>query len=352
MIPVAGWLIVHGAAASASCVSYCDIVGFVTNEDLLTAVGVALQSLPAPASDPIDINHDGGVTVDELLAAVNSAACGCAAPSPTPTIRSVPGPNVAGTVRLPNGQVQPSVIERLAELLSKPAVALTSPSNVLPAPAVMVMLGRMSSTGQIELIDPAQSTTNFDGTYRIALPIGTSEDTCRFVVQAGRTRAFVTSTSVSNDIDYISETAVRLVLGQVNEGIDLCRYTAQDIRHLVAAVQLAPGAPSGATEDALNLNAFNLAKDDPGVQAALNAPIATVTPTRSATRATPPLTPSAVASSPTATFTVTMTSIPTSTRTRLPSNTPSVRPSTATPTNTPTVTGGPTPNARLHGRHR
>jgi len=261
-------------------------------------------------------------------------------PKPPPA-----GPAVTGKVELPNGkvgQLHTSVLERFAKLVVSTAVALTNPSNLQAAGGVTVVLNRMNSLGQI---DPsggsAQAVTHTDGTYLFNLPSGTSEDTCRFIMQVGVTRAFVTSTSVPNNIDYISETAVRLILGVVNQGVSLCTYTSQDIRNLTTAIQLAPGAPTGDSEEELNFNAFNLAKNDPTVQAVLNAPVATVTPTRTRTATLVPATATPTSPPPTLTATSTQTNTvpPTFTRTPLPTNTPTTGPSsTATPSRTRTST--------------
>jgi hypothetical protein len=43
----------------------------------ITCVNIALGNTPVTACEPGDANHDGRVTVDEILTAVNNALNGC-----------------------------------------------------------------------------------------------------------------------------------------------------------------------------------------------------------------------------------------------------------------------------------
>ena len=45
--------------------------------EVITMVNVALGDLSVSACEPGDANHDGHVTVDEILTAVNNALNGC-----------------------------------------------------------------------------------------------------------------------------------------------------------------------------------------------------------------------------------------------------------------------------------
>jgi len=49
----------------------------VTIADILLMVNIALDNLPASACPFGDVNHDGMITVDEIIMAVNNALVGC-----------------------------------------------------------------------------------------------------------------------------------------------------------------------------------------------------------------------------------------------------------------------------------
>ena len=49
----------------------------VTVNEILTMVNVALGNTAIASCDSGDGNHDGQITVDELLAAINNALHGC-----------------------------------------------------------------------------------------------------------------------------------------------------------------------------------------------------------------------------------------------------------------------------------
>lgn len=51
----------------------CDGDGKVTIDELITAVNIALGSLPVTACPAFDTNADGQVTIEDLIAAVNAA---------------------------------------------------------------------------------------------------------------------------------------------------------------------------------------------------------------------------------------------------------------------------------------
>ena len=55
-------------------------------EQLLSSVAMALAIIPATAC--LDVNHDHQVTIDEIIAAVNTAVNGCPQLTPTPTATS------------------------------------------------------------------------------------------------------------------------------------------------------------------------------------------------------------------------------------------------------------------------
>jgi hypothetical protein len=59
------------------CAGDCRGDGSVTVDELTTAVGIALDSVPTIQCAAADTNDDGSVTVDELIAAVQSAFGAC-----------------------------------------------------------------------------------------------------------------------------------------------------------------------------------------------------------------------------------------------------------------------------------
>jgi Ca2+-binding EF-hand superfamily protein len=64
-------------AAAPACTGDCNGDGHVTISELVTAVNIALGSLPAAACSAVDADGNGQVTVDELVGAVGRAEAGC-----------------------------------------------------------------------------------------------------------------------------------------------------------------------------------------------------------------------------------------------------------------------------------
>ncbi|HVM96402.1 MAG TPA: hypothetical protein VMT89_08425 [Candidatus Acidoferrales bacterium] len=62
----------------ARCVGDCSTDGFVTIDEIVTALNIALEVAPLDSCVALDGNGDGAVTVDELVAAINNALLGCA----------------------------------------------------------------------------------------------------------------------------------------------------------------------------------------------------------------------------------------------------------------------------------
>jgi hypothetical protein len=277
------------------------------------------------------------------------------------------GPQVAGRVLLPNGQLAGSANawQRFAEVLVSRAHALVA-GNVLPAGInVLVQLYRVEQTNEVgggvrvseELF---QNSTDEAGQYGVLLPRGGSADTCRFMVQVGNavdgtmTRAFVFSTSSPIDISFQSEAAVRLILERViGGGANLCDFDANEIRNIYQAILDTPTVVTGNTVAALNLNATNAARQSPQVQAAINAalggptlpprPTDTIGPPPTSTNTSPPA-PTSTATQPQpptstpppgATATQTSPAVDTPTGPPQPTETPF-------PTRTNTVGVGPT----------
>jgi len=164
---------------------------------------------------------------------------------------------------MPNGRVaslRSSIGTRLAEVFLGEAIALTA--NVSHVGRnVEVSLTLRSSDGGIE--GPLATTlTNDQGQFFLPLPPGTSADTCRLMVSVGDsgggtlTRAFVYSTDEAIDIDFISESAVAVVLTRVARGADLCSYSSQNIRSVVDTIRGLSGMVAGNSAAEINQRAL------------------------------------------------------------------------------------------------
>ena len=275
-----------------------------------------------------------------LLYLAFTAGCGGSASSDVtvPKNPPPPGPEVNGAVRLPNGRVamlNRSILERFAALVVEEAEALVSANVRAVGRNVGVQLSQLRGDGAVQTFDT--SFTNDQGQFLVSLPSGTSQDTCRFILTVGsgqsQTRAFVYSTTDPITVDFVSETAVALILGQVQLGADLCEFSTGEIRALVDSIRVLPGDVTGADVFDTNRNALLIAANDPVIQEELqrfgNAP--TPVPT-----ITPPLPTETVP--PTLTPTTTITPTVTLTRTRVPTNTPVSTNTPAPPTATRTTT--------------
>ena len=75
-------------ATAQACPGDCDGSGYVTVDELVLLVNIALEASPLSACPVGDGNGDGAITIDEILAAVNLAFAGCPGqltPTPAPT---------------------------------------------------------------------------------------------------------------------------------------------------------------------------------------------------------------------------------------------------------------------------
>ena len=91
-VSVASVLTLFGLAApvQAQCVGDCDANGFVTIDELVRGVNIALDAAPLAGCPVFDADASGTVTVDEVITAVNYALDAC--------------PVAAGNVTVFNGQ--------------------------------------------------------------------------------------------------------------------------------------------------------------------------------------------------------------------------------------------------------
>jgi Tol biopolymer transport system component len=77
-------IFVATGCTQAPCVGDCDHDGSVTVDELVEGVTIALASLPPAACESFDQNGDQRVTVDELVNGVNGALLGCHEANPDP----------------------------------------------------------------------------------------------------------------------------------------------------------------------------------------------------------------------------------------------------------------------------
>lgn len=84
-------------ARGQSCSGDCNADGAVTIDELITAVGIALDARAADSCTASDIDSNGRVSIDELVRAVSSALNGCVPLPQTPT----PTPSIAVATRTP-----------------------------------------------------------------------------------------------------------------------------------------------------------------------------------------------------------------------------------------------------------
>lgn len=268
-----------------------------------------------------------------LMGCGGDSGVGYTIPPPPPP----PGPRVSGSVRAPNGNLaalSPGILQRIADGPAGTAYALTGSFSTVPRNQEVRLIHRRSDGFEQHI---SSSFTNDQGQYELSLPENTTQDTCRFLVEAGPMRAFVTATRAPIDIDPITTAAVRLVLAAA--GNRLCEYTTQDLIEILQAIRSAPGTVIGANASQASDDATAKASQDPDVQRAVAAPIAATTPTRTFTM------------QPAATFTHTVppgsatpTHTPTNTFTRMATVSPTQTrpPGTNTPTSTPRPSSTPT----------
>lgn len=69
---------------SLRCTGDCDAGGYVTVDEIITMVNIALGNTDVSACADGDMNSDGQITVDEIITAVNNALNGCDNLAPRP----------------------------------------------------------------------------------------------------------------------------------------------------------------------------------------------------------------------------------------------------------------------------
>jgi hypothetical protein len=68
---------VTAATPTSACPGDCNRDGTVTIDELVRAVGIALDVAALDDCAAADVHGDGSVTIDELIAAVTAALAGC-----------------------------------------------------------------------------------------------------------------------------------------------------------------------------------------------------------------------------------------------------------------------------------
>lgn len=283
------------------------------------------------------------IRVGALLCLMAGLAAGCGGdadtsvgfPGPPPPA----GPEVRGTVLMPNGRIaaaEPLSLRRLAALVVAEVRALSG--NVEPVGRnERVSLSFLRNDG-LEERDLGVVFTNDAGSYLgLFLPDGLTIDGPggRFLVSVGfgssLTRAFVCSSVSPTDIDFNSEAAVRLILDEVNSNplVRLEDFSALEICEIVQAIRDLPGFVPGNNAAQINANATAIAGNDSRIRHLIqSAGGAAPTPTRGTPLPTatfthiptapPTATPTTAPPQPTATSTATRPSIPEATNTPLP----------------------------------
>jgi len=137
------------SAPGQVCLGDCDEDGFVTVDELIRGVNIALGTLSTDACRAFDANGDELVTVDEIVAAVVNALDGCpqGAPTSTPTATSsAPQPSSTPT------QFEP--------ITSTPTPTPTASPAVAGPVQVLISTGDFIGTPQrklTSLVDPVLS---------------------------------------------------------------------------------------------------------------------------------------------------------------------------------------------------
>ncbi len=118
-------LFLAAQAAAQNCTADCDHNGMVTVDEIVTALNIGLGTRPVADCMAGDSTNDGAITVDEIVAGLNFALNGCPTPIPTPS----PSPAAIMRLDLGSGSGLPGAVVRIPLTLSASdgiAVALSS----------------------------------------------------------------------------------------------------------------------------------------------------------------------------------------------------------------------------------
>jgi len=85
-------------AQLSACVGDCDTSGEVTRDEVIVMVNIALGTVKVADCTAGDPNGDGAISINEIVAGVNSVATDCQSASPTPTATSTEEPSATPTL--------------------------------------------------------------------------------------------------------------------------------------------------------------------------------------------------------------------------------------------------------------
>lgn len=267
-------------------------MGRLTVEGIVVAVLSMLLVGTSSAQCPGDNDGSGDVTVDEVVAAVNSALNGCS-PVPTPTPEPI---EPQGSCVVESGEVVPAgcvpplrgvvsgivyaprgiyaATERWWEPLSLASEAYAFFFNVEPVGSgvevsLMEVTDLDAADGKFDAAQPVvqYARTNADGIYDIDTIVAEQIDRCRLFLSAGsprfgdQTRSFVYSNNVN--LDPASEAVVRMVLRRIHHtGLQLCDFSPEGLRLITREAENASVTANGANVAEVNDDAYRLVVRD------------------------------------------------------------------------------------------
>jgi hypothetical protein len=120
----------RAAAGLADCPGDCNGDGVVVINELIIAVNIALDLQTVSACGASDLNHDGRITVDELIRNVDAAIIGCSAvatPTNTATTTESPAATATGTA---TQAATASEIATATSTLTPPATATATDTAI------------------------------------------------------------------------------------------------------------------------------------------------------------------------------------------------------------------------------
>lgn len=166
------------ATPSAACVGDCDQDGFVTVDELVRGVNIALGALTVDNCPQFDRDGSNTVSVDELIAAVNNALNGC----PQDTTPTVPG----GTITVPPTATRTATVPPTPSATAQPTTPATpnfivrgkvlqasgQGGGISPAPDadISATIDR-NGNGQIDGGEAYTGSADFEGDYSLNLAV-------------------------------------------------------------------------------------------------------------------------------------------------------------------------------------
>jgi hypothetical protein len=178
--------VASGSAVAQTCVGDCNDDGSVEINELILGVNIALEALDISACPNLD-DGQGAVTVDRLIAAVNSALCdcaGCSTPGPgTATPTATAGP--ATPTATPTGGVSVSMwrVDDY-DVTSSDCAGVIEDAVLSGLQAGGSDFTVRQSGEQIEIVDEEgnvfQGTADPDGTVHVQRSLSDSVATCDY----------------------------------------------------------------------------------------------------------------------------------------------------------------------------